>query len=106
MADILLPQELIPADGRFGCGPSKIRPAQLDALAQLNPAVLGTSHRQAPVKDLVGSLRSGLSDLFRAPEGYEVLLGNGGASAFWDAAAHSLIEKRSQNLAFGEFGAK
>ena len=106
MADILLPQELIPADGRFGCGPSKIRPAQLDALAQLNPAVLGTSHRQAPVKDLVGSLRSGLSDLFRAPEGYEVLLGNGGASAFWDAAAHSLIQKRSQNLAFGEFGAK
>lgn len=106
MADILLPQDLIPADGRFGCGPSKIRPSQIEALAKLNPEVLGTSHRQAPVKNLVASVRSGLSDLFRAPEGYEILLGNGGASAFWDAAAHSLIEKRSQNLAFGEFGSK
>ena len=106
MADITIPTELLPADGRFGCGPSKIRGEQLDFLASLQPRVLGTSHRQAPVKDLVGSVRAGLAELFRAPEGYEVLLANGGATTFWDSAVHSLIERRSQHLAFGEFGAK
>ncbi len=106
MADISIPTDLLPADGRFGCGPSKVRSEQLDFLASLQPRVLGTSHRQAPVKDLVGSVRSGLAELFRAPEGYEVLLANGGATTFWDSAVHSLIERRSQHLAFGEFGAK
>ena len=106
MADITIPSDLLPADGRFGCGPSKVRSAQLDFLAALQPGVLGTSHRQAPVKDLVGSVREGLAELFRAPEGYEVLLANGGATTFWDSAVHSLVERRSQHLAFGEFGAK
>lgn len=106
MADITIPAELLPADGRFGCGPSKVRGEQLDFLSSLQPRVLGTSHRQAPVKDLVGSVREGLAELFRAPEGYEVLLANGGATTFWDSAVHSLIERRSQHLAFGEFGAK
>ncbi|QBE49495.1 phosphoserine transaminase [Leucobacter triazinivorans] len=106
MAEITIPAELLPADGRFGCGPSKVRGEQIDFLASLQPRVLGTSHRQAPVKDLVGSVREGLAELFRAPEGYEVLLANGGATTFWDSAVHSLIERRSQHLAFGEFGAK
>ncbi|MEV8336933.1 phosphoserine transaminase [Leucobacter sp. NPDC077196] len=106
MADITIPTELLPADGRFGCGPSKVRDEQLAFLGSLQPRVLGTSHRQAPVKDLVGSVRSGLADLFRAPDGYEILLANGGATTFWDSAVHSLIEHRSQHLTFGEFGAK
>ncbi|MFV0434351.1 MAG: phosphoserine transaminase [Leucobacter sp.] len=106
MADITIPTELLPADGRFGCGPSKVRSEQLDFLSSLQPRVLGTSHRQAPVKDLVGSVREGLAEMFRAPEGYEILLSNGGATVFWDAAVHSLIERRSQHLAFGEFSAK
>ncbi|QAB18437.1 phosphoserine transaminase [Leucobacter muris] len=106
MADITIPSDLLPADGRFGCGPSKVRDEQLSFLASLQPGVLGTSHRQAPVKDLVGSVRSGLAELFRAPEGYEILLANGGATTFWDSAVHSLIERRSQHLTFGEFGAK
>lgn len=106
MPQISLPAELIPADGRFGCGPSRVRPAQLSFLTSLNPAVLGTSHRQAPVKQLVQSVQEGLAELFRIPEGYEVLLANGGATAFWDAAVHSLIQQRSQHLSFGEFGAK
>jgi len=106
MAEITIPADLLPADGRFGCGPSKVRTEQLEFLASLQPRVLGTSHRQAPVKDLVGSVRSGLAELFRAPEGYEILLANGGATTFWDSAVHSLIERRSQHLAFGEFGAK
>ena len=106
MADITIPAHLLPADGRFGCGPSKVRTAQLDFLSTLQPEVLGTSHRQAPVKNLVASVQNGLAELFRAPEGYEVLLANGGATTFWDSAVHSLIEKRSQHLAFGEFGAK
>jgi phosphoserine aminotransferase len=105
MPTIEIPRDLLPADGRFGCGPSKVRPEQIEHLrAHLD--LLGTSHRQAPVKDLVGRVRSGLAELFDAPDGYEVLLGNGGSTAFWDAAAFSLIEKRSENLAFGEFGAK
>ncbi len=106
MSDITIPAALLPADGRFGCGPSKVRNEQLSFLATLQPGVLGTSHRQAPVKNLVGSLREGLLELFRAPAGYEILLANGGATTFWDSAVHSLIERRSQHLAFGEFGAK
>ncbi|MFE1664132.1 phosphoserine transaminase [Microbacterium sp. P02] len=101
-----IPRDLLPADGRFGCGPSKVRPEQLTALAASGSSVLGTSHRQAPVKGLVQSVREGLADLFRIPDGYEVILGNGGSTAFWDAAAFGLIEHRSQNLVFGEFGGK
>ena len=100
-----IPADLLPVDGRFGCGPSKVRPEQLAHLQQY-AGVLGTSHRQAPVKELVGRVRAGLAELFHLPEGYEVLLGNGGSTAFWDAAAFSLIEKRSEHLTFGEFGAK
>ena len=106
MPHVELPRDLLPSDGRFGCGPSKVRPAQLEALAGRGSALLGTSHRQAPVKDLVGRVRARLADLFRAPTGYEVIVGNGGSTAFWDAAAFGLIEKRSQNLVFGEFGGK
>lgn len=105
MPHVLLPREILPSDGRFGCGPSKVRPAQLEAL-NVHAALLGTSHRQAPVKDLVGRVRAGLGELFRLPNGYEIILGNGGSTAFWDAAAFGLIEKRSQNLVFGEFGGK
>jgi phosphoserine aminotransferase len=105
MPALTIPSELLPADGRFGCGPSKVRPEQLDHLVA-SRGILGTSHRQAPVKDLVGRVRHGIHTLFRAPEGYEVILGNGGSTAFWDAAAFSLIERRSQNLVFGEFGQK
>lgn len=100
-----IPADLLPVDGRFGCGPSKVRPEQLAHL-QEHAGILGTSHRQAPVKDLVGRVRTGLAELFHLPAGYEVLLGNGGSTAFWDAAAFSLIETRSEHLTFGEFGAK
>jgi phosphoserine aminotransferase len=103
--DIVIPPHLLPADGRFGCGPSKVRPEQLAHLAA-NAELLGTSHRQKPVKSLVGRVRTGIAELFRLPDGYEVVLGNGGSTAFWDAAAFSLIERRSENLTFGEFGAK
>ena len=106
MSHVLLPREILPADGRFGCGPSKVRPAQLEALTGPAAAILGTSHRQAPVKDLVGRVRAGLGELLRLPNGYEIILGNGGSTAFWDAAAFGLIENRSQNLVFGEFGGK
>jgi phosphoserine aminotransferase len=106
MPTIIIPAPLLPADGRFGCGPSKVRTEQLEYLAGAGAAILGTSHRQAPVKDVVGRVRTGLADFFGIPEGYEVVLGNGGSTAFWDAAAFSLIEKRSENLTFGEFGAK
>ena len=105
MPTLEIPVDLLPADGRFGCGPAKVRPAQLEHLLA-SAALLGTSHRQAPVKELVGRVRAGLTELFRMPEGYEVLLGNGGSTAFWDAAAFSLIRRRSAHLAFGEFGAK
>jgi phosphoserine aminotransferase len=101
----IIPTDLLPADGRFGCGPSKVRQAQLDHLVA-NAALIGTSHRQAPVKDLVGRVRSGLGSLFALPDGYEVVLGNGGSTEFWDAAAFSLIENRAENLTFGEFGSK
>lgn len=105
MADIVIPAELLPTDGRFGCGPSKVRPAQLDAIAGA-ASLLGTSHRQKPVKSLVGSVRGGLRELFRLPDDYEVVLGNGGSTAFWDVAAAGLIERRSAHLDFGEFGSK
>lgn len=103
---IAIPAALLPADGRFGAGPSKVRPAQLAALAALNPGYLGTSHRQAPVKAQVARLRTGLRTLFSLPEGYEVVLGNGGSTAFWDAATFGLIESSAQFASFGEFGAK
>ncbi|MDT0158557.1 phosphoserine transaminase [Microbacterium sp. ARD32] len=103
---IEIPRELLPVDGRFGCGPSKVRPAQVEALVSAGSSLLGTSHRQAPVKNLVAGVRENLSALFRLPEGYEIILGNGGSTAFWDAAAFGLIDQRSQNLVFGEFGGK
>lgn len=105
MSDFHLPAELIPSDGRFGCGPSKIRAEQVDHLVA-HAHLLGTSHRQKPIRDLVSRVRAGLADLYRLPDGYEVILGNGGSTAFWDAAAFSLIEKRSAHLAFGEFSQK
>jgi phosphoserine aminotransferase len=105
MPEITIPPALLPADGRFGSGPTKVRQEQLDHL-MASRNVLGTSHRQAPVKDLVGRVRTGIADLFQVPEGYEVVLGNGGSTAFWDVATFSLIERRSQNLVFGEFGQK
>lgn len=103
---IKIPADLLPADGRFGCGPSKVREAQVSALAGVGSSLLGTSHRQAPVKNLVGSVRERLGQLLRLPDGYEIILGGGGSTAFWDAAAFGLIERRSQNLSFGEFGGK
>ncbi|QNK81182.1 phosphoserine transaminase [Nakamurella sp. PAMC28650] len=109
MADpttLVLPADLIPTDGRFGCGPSKVRPEALAALAASGATYLGTSHRQPAVKSLVHHVRAGLSDLFSLPDGYEVILGNGGTTAFWDAAALGLVREKSQHLAFGEFSAK
>ncbi|MEV0596821.1 phosphoserine transaminase [Nonomuraea cavernae] len=106
MADIVIPADIKPADGRFGCGPSKVRPEQLAALAASGASLMGTSHRQKPVKNLVGRVRSGLADLFSLPEGYQVVLGNGGTTAFWDIAAFGLIRDRSQHLSFGEFSSK
>jgi len=103
---LTLPDELKPGDGRFGCGPSKVRPEALAALGSAGAAVMGTSHRQKPVKALVGEIRAGLGELFALPDGYEVALGNGGATAFWDAAAFGLIRERSLHLAFGEFSKK
>ncbi|UFQ16360.1 MULTISPECIES: phosphoserine transaminase [Streptomyces] len=106
MADIRIPADIKPADGRFGAGPSKVRTEALDALAATGTSLLGTSHRQAPVKNLVGRVREGVKDLFSLPEGYEVILGNGGSTAFWDVATHGLIENKSQHLSFGEFSSK
>src|SRR3954463_4065006 len=103
---ITIPAELLPADGRFGCGPSKVRPEALQALARDGAAVMGTSHRQAPVKNLVGEIREGLATLFDLPDGYEVVLGNGGTTAFWDAAAFGLIRDRAAFGTYGEFSAK
>src|ERR1700751_1300838 len=107
MADQLtIPENLKPRDGRFGSGPSKVRPEQLTALSTTAAGIFGTSHRQAPVKDLVGRVRDGLREFFSLPDGYEVVLGNGGATAFWDAAAFGLIDKRSLHLSYGEFSSK
>jgi phosphoserine aminotransferase len=97
--------DLKPVDGRFGCGPSKVRPEALEKLADQS-ALMGTSHRQAPVRDLVGRVRAGLTELFGAPEGYEVVLGNGGTTAFWDAAAAWLVRERALHLTYGEFSQK
>ena len=104
--DIKIPDNIKPKDGRFGCGPSKIRPEALSALSQSGASILGTSHRQKPVKNVVHNVREGLTSLFSLPEGYEVILGNGGSTAFWDIATFGLIEKRSQHLVFGEFSSK
>ena len=101
-----IPDELKPVDGRFGSGPSRIRPEQLEHLAGTGAAVMGTSHRQAPVKSLVASIRTGLRDLFQLPDGYEITLGNGGTTAFWDAATCCLVRERALHLAFGEFSSK
>ncbi|WP_395310015.1 phosphoserine transaminase [Mycobacterium sp. AMU20-3851] len=105
MAELTIPAELKPKDGRFGCGPSKVRPEQLAALAAAGD-LFGTSHRQAPVKNLVGRVRDGLRQLFSLPDGYEVILGNGGSTAFWEAAAFGLVDKRSLHLTYGEFSSK
>ncbi|MBF4993428.1 phosphoserine transaminase [Arthrobacter gandavensis] len=103
---VTIPAELLPKDGRFGAGPSKVRPEQIQALSDAGAKLLGTSHRQAPVRNLVGSVREGLSSLFSAPEGYEVVLGVGGSTAFWDIASFGLVENKAQHLSFGEFGSK
>jgi predicted phosphoserine aminotransferase len=103
---ITIPAELLPADGRFGCGPSKVRPESLQALVTDGAAIMGTSHRQKPVKALVGEIREGLSHLFDLPDGYEVVLGNGGTTAFWDAAIFGLIRDRAAFGTYGEFSAK
>jgi phosphoserine aminotransferase len=103
---IEIPAALLPRDGRFGSGPSKVRPEQVDALRAQATTLLGTSHRQAPVRSLVGRVRSGLSELFSLPDGYEVVLGNGGSTLFWDVATLGLVRERSQHLSFGEFSAK
>ncbi|MEI5099311.1 phosphoserine transaminase [Streptomyces sp. PmtG] len=106
MAEIQIPADIKPADGRFGAGPSKVRTQALEALAATGTSLLGTSHRQAPVKNLVGRVRDGVRELFQLPDGYEVVLGNGGSTAFWDIATHGLIENKSQHLTFGEFSSK
>jgi len=106
VSDIQIPADLKPADGRFGAGPSKIQTSHLDALAATGDTLMGTSHRQAPVKSVVRRVREGLATLFELPDGYEVVLGNGGATAFWDIATFGLIERKSQHLSFGEFSAK
>ncbi|WP_043599705.1 phosphoserine transaminase [Cellulomonas flavigena] len=106
IARLTIPADLLPRDGRFGSGPSKVRAAQVDALAAVGTSLLGTSHRQAPVRDLVGRVRAGLTELFDAPDGYEVVLGNGGSTVFWDVATLCLVRDRAAHARFGEFGAK
>ncbi|WFB08877.1 phosphoserine transaminase [Streptomyces sp. LX-29] len=106
MAEIQIPADIKPADGRFGSGPSKVRTEALSALAATGSSLLGTSHRQPPIKNLVGKVRDGLRQLFSLPDDYEVILGNGGSTAFWDIATHGLIEAKSQHLTFGEFSSK
>ncbi|MGO1275088.1 MAG: phosphoserine transaminase [Corynebacterium variabile] len=103
---LTLPENLLPSDGRFGCGPSKVRPAQIDAIVAGGTDIIGTSHRQPAVKDVVGSVRSGLADLFNLPEGYEIITSLGGATAFWDAASFGLIREKSAHLTYGEFSGK
>ena len=106
MSEIKIPDNLKPRDGRFGSGPSKVRPEALTNLIATGSTIIGTSHRQKPVKNVVHRVREGLSTLFELPEGYEVILGNGGTTAFWDIATFGLIEKKSQHLSFGEFSSK
>ena len=102
----VLPEEFQPGDGRFGCGPSKVRPAQIQAIVDGSTSIMGTSHRQPAVKNVVGEVREGLAELFQLPEGYEIVLSLGGATAFWDAATFGLIEKKSAHLTYGEFSSK
>ena len=102
----VLPEEFQPGDGRFGCGPSKVRPAQIQAIVDGGTSIMGTSHRQSAVKNVVGEVREGLAELFQLPEGYEIVLSLGGATAFWDAATFGLIEKKSAHLTYGEFSSK
>ena len=104
--DFKIPTELLPQDGRFGCGPSKVRPEQLEAVMARMTSVMGTSHRQAPVKNIVGSVREGLTSLFNLPAGWEIVMGNGGSTVFWDVATFGLIRERSHHLVFGEFSSK
>src|SRR5688500_11721353 len=104
--EIVIPADLKPADGRFGSGPSKVRPEAVQALADVAGSWMGTSHRQDPVKAVVGSVRRGLHQLFGLPDGWEIVLGNGGTTAFWDAATFGLVEEQSQHLTFGEFSSK
>jgi phosphoserine aminotransferase len=104
--EVKIPDELKPADGRFGSGPSRVRPAQLQYVAGAGAALMGTSHRQKPVKQLVGRVRSGISELFSLPDGYEVMLGNGGTTAFWDAATAGLVRRQALHLTYGEFSSK
>jgi phosphoserine aminotransferase len=106
MPEIQIPSQLLPKDGRFGCGPSRLRPSQLEAFGTEGALLMGTSHRQAPIKNLVAEVQKGLLELFRAPAGYEIALGNGGSTAFWDMAAYSLAEGNSQALVHGEFSSK
>jgi phosphoserine aminotransferase len=106
LPDIRIPSALLPGDGRFGCGPSKVRPEAVDALAREARTFLGTSHRQAGVRFMVARLRNGLAELLALPDGYEVLLGNGGTTTFWDALCFGMIERRSHHLVFGEFSGK
>ncbi|MUK02537.1 phosphoserine transaminase [Vibrio cholerae] len=101
-----IPEDLLPSDGRFGAGPSKVRSGQVDALVSAGRSLLGTSHRQAPVRNLVGRVREGLGTFFGAPDDYEVVLGVGGSTAFWDVATFGLVDHRAQHLSFGEFGSK
>lgn len=101
-----IPQDLLPVDGRFGAGPSKVRPEQLQALSDAGTQLLGTSHRQAPVKNLVREIQEGLKTFFNAPQDYEVVLGVGGSTAFWDVATFGLVRHKAQHLSFGEFGSK
>ena len=102
---ITIPADLLPADGRFGCGPSKVRPEAVAALAA-EPSYMGTSHRQEPVRFMVSRLRNGLAEMFALPDGYEIILGNGGSTVFWDIATFGLIENRSLHASFGEFSSK
>ncbi|MFD2674357.1 phosphoserine transaminase [Gulosibacter bifidus] len=106
MTELRIPSALLPTDGRFGSGPSLVRQAQMDDLAARGKTVMGTSHRQQPVKQLVQQIREGLTDFYRLPDGYEVVLGNGGSTAFWDAAVFGLVRERAQAAVFGEFGGK
>jgi len=104
--EIVIPTELLPLDGRFGAGPSKVRPEQIQALVEKSVSVMGTSHRQKPVKNEVAALRAGIAQMFSIPAGYEVVIGNGGTTAFWEVATFGLIRDRAQFLTFGEFGTK